>query len=92
MLYKFVSDNKTDRSEKTEILLEMAINQTKNKRKLSPTLDYTTRISLAKRTVTTVKGNNQKKTDQARPRNTIHGNKDEQTEHCSGHDTTGLKT
>jgi hypothetical protein len=32
------STNKTDRSEKTEILLKMAINQTKNKRKLSPTL------------------------------------------------------
>jgi hypothetical protein len=32
------STNKTDRSEKTEILLKMPINQTKNKRKLSPTL------------------------------------------------------
>jgi hypothetical protein len=32
------STNKTDRSEKTEILLKMAINQTKNKRKLSSTL------------------------------------------------------
>jgi len=35
------STNKTDRSEKTEILLKMAlnsINQAKNKRKLSPTL------------------------------------------------------
>jgi hypothetical protein len=32
------STNKTDRSEKTQILLKMAINQTKNKRKLSPTL------------------------------------------------------
>ena len=30
--------NKTDRSEKTEILLKMAINQAKNKRKLTPTL------------------------------------------------------
>ena len=38
------------------------------------------------------KGNNQKKTDQARPRNTINRNKDERTEHCSGQDTTGLKT
>jgi hypothetical protein len=32
------STNITDRSEKTEILLKMTINQTKNKRKLSPTL------------------------------------------------------
>ena len=32
------STNKTDRSEKNEILMKMAINQTKNKRKLSPTL------------------------------------------------------
>ena len=32
------STNKTDHSEKTEILLKMAINQPKNKRKLSPTL------------------------------------------------------
>jgi hypothetical protein len=32
------STNKTDRSEKTEILLKMAIHQTKNNRKLSPTL------------------------------------------------------
>jgi hypothetical protein len=32
------STNKTDRSEKNEILLKMAINITKNKRKLSPTL------------------------------------------------------
>jgi hypothetical protein len=32
------STNKTDRSEKNEILLKMSINQTKNKRKLSPTL------------------------------------------------------
>jgi hypothetical protein len=32
------STTKTDRSEKNEILLKMAINQTKNKRKLSPTL------------------------------------------------------
>jgi hypothetical protein len=30
--------NKTDRSKKKQILLKMAINQTKNKRKLSPTL------------------------------------------------------
>jgi hypothetical protein len=42
--------------------------------------------------VATANGNNQKKTDKARPRNTINGNKDEQTEHFSGHDTTGLKT
>ena len=32
------STNKTGLSEKNEILLKMAINQTKNKRKLSPTL------------------------------------------------------
>jgi hypothetical protein len=32
------STNQTDRSEKNEILLKMAINQTKNKRKLSPML------------------------------------------------------
>jgi hypothetical protein len=32
--------------------------------------------------VTTAKGNNQKKTDKARPRNTINGNKDEQTKQC----------
>jgi hypothetical protein len=32
------STDKTDRSEKTEILLKMAIHQTKNNRKLSPTL------------------------------------------------------
>jgi hypothetical protein len=50
MLYKFVSDlsvvftrysdflHQTGFSEKNEILLKMAINQTKNKRKLSPTL------------------------------------------------------
>ena len=30
--------------------------------------------------------------DKARPRNTINGNKDEQTEHYSRHDTMGLKT
>ena len=42
--------------------------------------------------VATANGNNQKKTDKARPRNTINGNKDERIEHCSGHDTTGLKT
>jgi hypothetical protein len=50
MLYKFVSDlsvvftgysdflHQTGFSEKNEILLKMAINQTKNRRKLSPTL------------------------------------------------------
>ena len=30
--------------------------------------------------------------DKARPRNKINGNKDEQTEHYSRHDTMGLKT
>jgi hypothetical protein len=54
MLYKFVSDlsvvftrysdflHQTGFSEKNEILLKMAINQTKNKRKLSPTLGCVT--------------------------------------------------
>ena len=48
-------------------------NDTKEKRVLAQLVVPT---SFAKRIIITAKGNNQKKTDKAKPRNTINGSKD----------------